>query len=91
MKDNKQTIVEMAEYIAYKNFVANMSDSYSVTLSEQTALKEEVADFLEKNNLDFNHGNIKYKDTGKQVLREGIGIEEIMDNIKKRENKKPRI
>ena len=87
MKDSKQRIVEMAEYIAYKNFVANMSDSYSVTLSEQAALKEEVAEFLERNNLDFNYGNIKYKDTGDQVLREGISINEIMDNIKKRENK----
>lgn len=56
-KQVKQTI----ETIENKLFIAEMSDSYSVTLSEQAAIKKEYQDFLDKNNLKIVGCSVKEK------------------------------
>ena len=57
--DNK--IKQTIEKIEEKLFIAEMSDSYSVTLSEQATVKKEYQEFLDENNLKIVGCSVKEK------------------------------
>lgn len=53
----KNTIKKIEEEL----FIAEMSDSYSVTLSEQAATKKKYQKFLDENNLEIIGDSVKEK------------------------------
>lgn len=80
-------IIETVEDIAYKWFVAEMSDSYAVTRSEQQQIVNEYRDFLNENDLTMVNGNVLYRDNLKPVLDPDLLIDDIINN---RNNRKKR-